>query len=478
MKLKHLLFLFTTVIVAFIISTTGTGCANQIPPTGGPRDSLPPVLVKVTPGDSTVNFTGKKILLNFNEYVQLDNAQKNVLVNPTPKIIPTIEQKLRTISITIRDTLEENTTYSIDFGNAIKDLNEGNPFRNYKYLFSTGKSLDSLQVSGKVLVAQTGKADSTLIVMLHTSFDDSAVIKDRPRYVARVDTSGNFLFNNLAPGRFAIYALKDEGGQRKFLSKEQLFAFADSAVDTREQPDNISLYAFLEKDTAKKEVSTISRPAEAEDNEGKKGARARPVLKVQTNLSDGRLDLLSNLELIFGPDPLRSFDSTKVVLTDTAFKPLAGYHFIMDTSNKKVTVTYPWSESTGYNLLLDSTFAEDTSGKKLLRPDTLSFQTRATTDYGLVRLRFSGLQLDRNPVLQFIQSDAVKFSHVFKNGQFTQKLFQPGEYELRIVYDDNKNGEWDTGQFFGEKRQPEKVHRIERKITVRANWDNEVDIEL
>src|SRR5690242_11362309 len=115
MKLNYILFVFASVVTAFIISTTQSGCANQIPPTGGPRDSLPPVLLHVAPGDSTLGFTGKKVVLNFNEYVQLDNAQKNVLINPTPKNMPTIEQKLRTISVTLRDTLEENTTYTIDF---------------------------------------------------------------------------------------------------------------------------------------------------------------------------------------------------------------------------------------------------------------------------------------------------------------------------------------------------------------------------
>lgn len=478
MKLKYLALVFFTAITGFVISTTQSGCANQVPPTGGPRDSLPPMLLRVTPVDSTLKFTGKKILLSFDEYVQLDNVQKNVVINPTPKINPTIEQKLKTISITIRDTLEENTTYSIDFGNSIKDLNEGNPFRNYQYLFSTGTRLDSLAVSGKVLIAQTGKADSTLIVMLHTNFDDSAVIKDKPRYTARVDTSGNFMFNNLAPGRFAIYALKDDGAKR-YLSKEQLFAFGDSAIETGTQPRNIMLYAFLEKDTAQKSTSTISLPDEEPENNLKRGERARPqVLKIQTNLSDGRLDLLSNLELNFSPVPLRKFDSTKVILTDTAYKPLTGYHFKMDTSNKKVTLIYPWPENTQYNLLLDSTFAEDTSGKKLLRSDTLSFQTKTTTDYGSVRLRFTNLQLDKSPLLQFIQGDAVKFSHAFKNNQFSQKLFPPGEYELRIVFDENKNGEWDTGQFFKQRRQPEKVQRIDRKINVKANWDNEVDITL
>ncbi|MBO9573387.1 MAG: Ig-like domain-containing protein, partial [Chitinophagaceae bacterium] len=131
MKINQVLGLLTLILIGFSISTIPTGCANIVPPLGGPKDTLPPVLVNVNPADSTLGFTGKKIILNFNEYVQLENIQKNLIVTPTPKVNPTIEQKLKTITITLRDTLEENTTYTIDFGRAIKDLNEGNPYPNY-----------------------------------------------------------------------------------------------------------------------------------------------------------------------------------------------------------------------------------------------------------------------------------------------------------------------------------------------------------
>lgn len=470
MKLNFLGVVLLVGIISAIISVTQPGCANIVPPTGGPKDTLPPVLVNVNPADSSVSFAGKKIVLNFNEYIQLDNMQKNLLVNPTPKINPTIEQKLKAITITLRDTLEENTTYSIDFGRAIKDLNEGNNYGNYKYIFSTGKSLDSLKLGGRVLVAETGKADSTLIVLLYTDHADSAVIKERPRYVARVDSTGYFRFNNLAKGTYSVYALKDDGAKR-YLSKDQLFAFNDSLVTSESQKNNIMLYAFTEKDTAKR-VSTVT-----EDETPKKGQQPKS-LRIQSNVAGGEHDLLSNIELSFSLAPLRYFDSTKIILTDTLFKPLAGYTFKRDTSNKKIFISYPWAESTPYKLIIDSTVAEDTTGKKLLRSDTLDFVTKGSKDYGLVRLRFMNLQLNRNPVLQFVQSGTVKSTHIFTNNQFYAKLFPPGEYDLRIVFDENKNGEWDTGQFFKQKRQPEKVMPVERKINVRPNWDTEVDIEL
>lgn len=187
-------------------------------------------------------------------------CKKNLIVSPTPKVNPVVQVKLRNVEVTIKDTLEPNTTYSLDFGNAIKDLNEGNVFKNFRYVFSTGTTIDTLQVGGRVLVAETGRADSTLIVMLHRNMDDSAVIKDKPRYVARVDTAGYFRFNNLAPGTYRLYALKDESGQRRFLSKEQLFAFADSPVVAADQKLNYMLYAFLEPDTVVEKPKTSSLP--------------------------------------------------------------------------------------------------------------------------------------------------------------------------------------------------------------------------
>lgn len=475
MKGSYLITALAVVIIGLFIISSGSGCASIVPPTGGPRDSLPPVIVRIDPRDSARLFNEKKIVISFNEYVQVDEIQKNLIVSPTPKVNPIVTIKLKDVIVTIKDTLEPNTTYSLDFGRAIKDLNEGNVFRNFRYVFSTGATIDTLELGGRVLVAQTGRADSTLVVMLHRNSDDSAVIKEKPRYVARVDTAGYFMFRNIAPGTYRMYALKDESGQRRFLSKEQLFAFADSSVRPELQKLDYLLYAFLEKDTGSKKSSSSLPVIEPKKDPNERVAVA---LRFQTNLSGGTHDLLNDLEFDFTPEPLQKFDSTHVVFTDEAFKPLTGYHFKRDTSNKKVSLVYPWAENTKYNVIVDTLFAEDTAGRRIPRNDTIFIQTKRTSEYGLVRLRFLGLSLTDNPVLQFVQGDEVKYSHVFKNNTFYTPLFRPGEYELRIISDRNRNGVWDTGQFFGEHRQPELVRRISRKINVKANWDNEVDIQL
>jgi uncharacterized protein (DUF2141 family) len=479
MKQRNLL-LFLIIGIACTINIIGnSGCANIIPPSGGPKDTLPPVLLSAKPADSTRAFAGKKIVFVFNEYVQLDNVLENLLVNPVPSITPEVKSNLKTVTVTLKDTLERNTTYSLNFGNSIKDINEGNPLKNFTYIFTTGKSIDSLEVSGKVIDAETGRPDSTLIVVLHKNLADSAVATERPRFAERVKGDGSFIFHNLPPGTFAIYALHDEGGMKRYTSTfKQKFAFSDSLVVTQASPRPVTLYAFTAKDTTPPKPppvssSNVRKPAAPKGVTGATDKR----LRFETTAQGGLLDLLGSFDLIFRPAPYKSFDSSKVHLTGNSFKPLTGYSFIKDTSNTKITLKYPWAENTPYNLILEKDFATDTAGHQLLKADTIAFRTKKESDYASVRLRLLNLDLSRNPVLEFIQGEQIKFSQALTTREFNAKLFVPGDYDLRILYDDNKNGKWDPGDF-SKHLQPEKVQPIPRKLSVKANWNNEVDITL
>ena len=190
---RFLLFLSLILLISKI--PVLTGCANIIPPTGGDRDSLPPLLVKVTPPDSTKGFNSKRITFTFDEYIdQPQDFYKNLMVSPNYSIPPNYEVKLRTFTVTLKDTLEPNTTYYLNFGDAIKDINEGNVLHNFSYIFTTGDTFDTLQLSGKVLLAETGGIDSTLVVMLYKNELDSADRNARARYITRLDGKGNFRF--------------------------------------------------------------------------------------------------------------------------------------------------------------------------------------------------------------------------------------------------------------------------------------------
>ncbi|MFN2456562.1 MAG: Ig-like domain-containing protein [Chitinophagaceae bacterium] len=456
-------FFFILIILLIPQILVQTGCANIVPPSGGPRDSLPPVLVKADPPDSTVNFRGNRIILQFDEYVDLQDVPANLVVSPTPQVNPQIDVRLRTITIRLRDSLEQNTTYTINFGNAIRDYNESNILKDFDYTFSTGPALDSFQIQGKVIIAETGGIDSTLIVMLHRNLEDSAVVNQKPRYVARLDRQGNYTFRNLPSGTFALYALGDAGGSRRYLNKNQFFAFNNFPLTINKSMVAPDLFAYKEADTRTPPAGT--RAVVSTDKR----------LRFTTNLVSNQQSLLSDFIITF-EQPLRFLDTNKISLTsDSTFNPLLA-SLTLDSGSKRLTVRSQWRENTRYNLIMGKDFAEDTLGRRLLKTDTLFFTTRKRTDYGDITIRLRNINAAENSVLQFIQNNAVVFTAPLNNGTYTQQLFQTGEYELRILYDRNKNGKWDPGQFFGNKIQPEIVLPIQRRISIRPNADNDFEI--
>jgi len=177
---------------------------------------------------------------------------------------------------------------------------------------------------------------------------------------------------------------------------------------------------------------------------------------------------------------LKSFDSTKIYFsTDTNYIPVTGpYQWVLDSTKTKVELKTVLKESTRYNLIFDTDFAEDTLGHHILKKDTLSFSTREKRSYGELTLNFKNIDLTKNPVLQFVQNNNVVLSAPLTSNQYTSSLFNPGDYELRILFDENKNGIWDPGEFFGKRKQPELVRPIERKLTIKPSWQNEFDITL
>jgi hypothetical protein len=431
------------------------------------------MLIKADPPDSSRGFNDKTITFTFDEYIDQQLAtQENLLISPMPAITPEITAKLKTVTIKIKDTLEPNTTYYYQMGRMIKDVNEGNVLQNFSYIFSTGNIIDSLELGGRVILAETGGIDSTLIVMLHKNGEDSAVAKERPRFITKLDGKGNFHFHYLPEGIYHIYALKDEFGSRRYRDSTQLFAFADSPVVIKPDAAAIILYAGAAKKAQGSSQQTISFTG----NRNTRGEDRR--LRFSTSLNNNTQDLLSPFSLNF-EQPLRVLDSSKIQLsTDSAFNKEPAYIWEIDSLNKKLTLKINWKENTLYNLILDKEFAEDTSGKKLLKTDTLRFTTRKKTDYGSLKVVFNNLDLSKNPVLQLTQGGQAVKSIPLTSAVYFQPLFQPGEFELRLLFDANKNGVWDPGEFFSKRRQPELVKPLDKKITVRANWENEIEITL
>jgi len=466
MKFIHLLYFTALIFVLYFVSVTGMGCAQIGSPTGGPRDSLPPVLISATPALMTTNFSTNKISFYFNEYVDVQDVQNNVLVSPFPKVTPTVEFKFKVVTVKLKDTLLPNTTYSINFGNSIRDNNEGNPYRNFTYVFSTGNMIDSLQQGGKVIIAETGKKDSTIIAMLYRNVDDSVVQKRKPDYVARLDSSGNFMFRNLSGGKYKIYALKDGDGGKTYNSKIELFAFSDSELVIGPSNAPVTLYAFAEeKDTKKTTASTTGKPAAADKR-----------LRFTTSLNNNEQDLLTDFTMTFAK-PLKIFEPDKIILTDTNFNKLDGT-VTLDSTRKNIHIKVPWTEDTKYRILVSKEALSDSANLQIAKAqDTIRFTTKKETAYGSLLIRFSNLGNVVHPVLQFIKGEEIYKSVPINAAQWSDKRFVPGEYELRVLFDENNNGKWDPGNY-EKKLQPEKAITVDAKLNIKANWDNERDIKL
>lgn len=458
-SMKRILFFFLLILLIPKIVVLTSGCAQIVAPTGGPRDTLPPRLVSANPKQPATNFTGNRISLYFDEYVQIQDLQQNLLVSPTPKNNPYIDSKLRSVTIRLRDTLEPNTTYTINLGNSIRDINENNVIKDFSYVFSTGPTIDSLNFSGKVQVAETGKVDSTLIVLLYKNLDDSAVIKQKPKYIARLDGEGNFSFQNLSAGEYKVYALKDVDGSRTYNSKLEMFAFANSSVKVSNNTSAVSLYAYPEE----KEKPKIAVSAEKK-------------LRYATKILTQKHDVLTDLSIEFNK-PLKNLDKQKIVLTDTLNNIIKDVLITTDSTNKNLLIKTKWVQNADYKLVISKDFATDSTGLSLTKSDTIRFKTKGETDYGIVKLKFLNFDKTKNPVLQFVQNNEVVNSYPLTSEIWNAPLFNPGEYEMRILYDDNKNGIWDIGNF-AKKIQPEKVYSIPQKLAVRENFEKDVDIEL
>ena len=456
---------FILLFLLSLISILQMSCANIGMPTGGPRDSIAPALSKATPEQWAVNFSGNKVVLSFNEYIEAANFSNELIVSPQLKYNPQIVVGLRDITVRFRDTLRPNTTYTLQFGNSIKDVNEGNIVRNFIYTFSTGPQIDSLRIRGKASLAETGATDSTLIAMLYANLADSAVKTQKPDYIARIGADGNFEFMNLPDGDYKMYVLKDGNGDKRYDSPFELFGFlpGNRTVKPGETGSmEIKVYA-AEKELPKPPASSGS---------GKKNTK----LNFTFSPSPALVDLTKSF-VIVADKPLTVFDSGKIQLTDTNYVKIPGSFIRLDTTLTRVEVHNNWKQEEKYYLLVDSSFAKDSTGLAPEKSDTLKLSARSEESYGTVVLYFTNIDISKKPVVQFVQNSQVVKSVKLAGNEFRDKLFEPGEYSLRILYDENDNGVWDPGDY-DLLRQPEEVLQIEKKLSVRKNWDNEITLTL
>ncbi len=433
----------------------------MIPPSGGPRDSLPPILINAAPKDSTINFNSKKITLTFNEYVEVKEIQQNLLINPVQKTQPIIDYKLNNVFITLKDSLEPNTTYNINFGNSIKDINEGNVAKNTNYVFSTGSKIDNNYINGNIVLAKDGKIDSTLIVVLHSNLSDTAILKHKPKYVSKLDGLGNFEFNNLPNILFNVFVLPNDFS-KKYDDSTKLFGFLNYSVLATDSTFKSTIYAFKEK-----EVIVLNKQNEL--NSGKEDKKLKYLISTNLNkydINDTTFNILFNKEI-------KISSSEALMLLDSNNKKVEKFSFYIDSNFKTIVVKNKLVVNANYSLIIDKEMIQDTLNNKLSKTDTIKISAFKESDYGKLKIKLNNI--GTNAVLQILKDGRIINSITIKSKEIKLELFKPGEYDVAILIDENKNGVWDTGNY-KLKLQPEKVISLSTKLIVKANWDNVIDI--
>ncbi len=225
---------FPLYILAFLLLAS---CAKMGQPDGGWFDETPPKVIGANPEDGAVNVKSKKVSIYFDEFIKLDNASEKVVVSPPQLETPEIKASGKKIQVSLLDTLKENTTYTIDFSDAISDNNEGNPMGNYTYSFSTGEVIDTMEVSGYVLESENLEPIKGILVGLYDDLADSAFRKKPMLRVSRTDSRGRFVIKGVAPGSYRIYALQDMDANYMFSQKGEKLAFSHDIIVPSSKPD-------------------------------------------------------------------------------------------------------------------------------------------------------------------------------------------------------------------------------------------------
>lgn len=235
--MRKIFNIFALIAVAIIVATVIQSCARMRQPDGGWYDEVPPRVVGASPAERSTHVSSNKIEIRFSEYVKLENASENVVICPPQLEQPEISTKSKSVIIELKDTLKDNTTYTIDFSDAISDFRESNSMDNYTFTFSTGEVIDTLACSGYIVDAETLEPIEGILVGLHSNHEDSTFTTKPLERIGRTDGSGHFSIRGIAPGKYRIYALQDGDNNFMLSQRGERLAFSHDIIEPSCRPD-------------------------------------------------------------------------------------------------------------------------------------------------------------------------------------------------------------------------------------------------
>ena len=527
MKIRNSSFLL------LISITLISSCAKTGRPDGGPKDELAPLFVTSEPPYETINFSSKEVTLDFNEFVKLKNLNKQLVVSPplkNPLLISPQGTASKTLNIEILDTLAINTTYIFNFGNAIEDNNESNVLEGFKYVFSTGTYIDSLEFSGTIANAFSNKKPKKTNIVLYridSTFTDSIIYNKKPNYVTTaLDTTG-FNFTNLKKGKYLLLALKQSSNDYIFNPTVDEIGFYK---DTIQLPKDSSIikpirlfkelqpYQFKRAKEAYKGKITFGYVGVAKDLKvellSKVSDSFRSISRFEIDKDtlnywhtpinvDSLNFIVSNAifsdtvtvkfrkkkidSLTLSPSttgvlhlrdtffiksntPIIKIDTSKVWLTAADTISVKYEHYVSKKENK-IGFIFDKKQKEKYNL---KAFPGGFSDLYAVKNDTLSFnfRTRDLEDYGRITMDIinSGSE---NLIVELLtgkeNDQVVERRYITTSETLVFDLLEPKSYTVRAIIDANKNNKWDTGSYLL-KILPENILYYSEELKVRANY--------
>jgi len=514
-------------------------CARVGSPTGGEQDKTPPKVVKTIPPNESVNFTGNRIRIFFDEFVTLRDIRKQLIISPPlayfPEITPSGNAS-KYINIKILDTLRPNTTYTFNFGKSIQDNNEGNPLSFYTYIFSTGNTIDSLTLKGSIKDALRPKAENFVNVMLYEmgeKYSDSVVYKQRPIYVVNtLDSLTTFELSHLKAGKYMLVGMKDKDNNYLFDPKTDKIGFHPTPITI---PTDSSYTLSLFKEVPQTQASRPFQSGEQRISIGYQGEKdsiqVTPLppspadwkwviekeptkdtlwlwyhpkvedslkLIVKSNRADTTKVNLRKMkpekwkitpefkgispteeEIVLSSNtPIRAFNKEAIKLIVAKDSTEVGFEPIFTPNTSQITLKVKVKEGEKYLFKAFNAF-ENFFGQK---SDTLqeSFSAKKAEDFGSLKLTFRD-NISLPFIIELTDKDAKKVLYEQYVEQtsptYNFPFVKAGNYRLRVIEDRNRNKKWDTGNFLG-RLLPEPVHYFAKEIELRANWEVEQEISF
>lgn len=508
-----------------------TNCAKRGTITGGPQDSLPPIILSSSPENFSTHFNAKTIQINFDEYIKLNKVNQQLIISPPmetqPEIIP-MGYPSKFIKIKIFDTLKPNTTYSFNFGESIQDNNEGNPYTGFKYVFSTGDYIDSLKLATTFEDSYSKEKLGRVNVMLYEAegFTDSTIYKKKPLYITTsLDSLNNASFENLKKGDFYLIALQEKSSNYKFDPKSDKIGFypqkitipTDSTFNLKlfkeekspnaYRPTMVSQNKWLvpyEGDVKKLKVSVsannkpiptaftkilekdsvfVFTPLEKYDSlrfTFKEGAYEKAQ-----SVTYRTIKTIDTLNIKFTKNGNFSFRDTLAFTSNTPLKNInkelirfygkdsiqIPFSTQIDSINNLVKIQFDKKENEKYTFVLQPNSIIDFYNTSLKSEIKQVFTTGKYSDFGTITFTLSG-NVSYPIIFELLTKDEKVYDYVYikEPSEIEFSQMDPNKYFVRIIEDSNGNKKWDTGSYL-QKRQPEKVIQFPKELDVRANWD-------